>query len=135
MSMWHAFPCMHSPVATLDSLGLVQDHILPLDALEVLDVLYHKLVAGDEDMERSILVVQELLVPVLADDLALVRTSPVWEGLRNCSYKSYWCGSKMSYLELGHKSGALLLPVVQSGCRRHYQEGAPDALVLWTYAD
>ena len=31
----------HTPVATLDGLCLVQNHVLPLDSLEVLDVLHH----------------------------------------------------------------------------------------------
>lgn len=69
------------PAATLDSLSLVKDHVLPLDSLEVLDILDHQLVTGDEHMKGGILLVEQLLVPVLPDDLPLLRISPVRQSL------------------------------------------------------
>ena len=54
-------PPPNQPVTALDGLSLVQDHVLPLDALEVLGVSDHKLVAGDEDVERSLTPREELL--------------------------------------------------------------------------
>ena len=41
----------------------------------------HQLVAGDEDVEWSILFTEQLLVPVLSDHLPLHRVTPVREGL------------------------------------------------------
>lgn len=46
------------PAAALQGLGLIQNHVLPFDPLEVLDVLDHQLVAGDHHVERGILRVQ-----------------------------------------------------------------------------
>lgn len=70
------------PVAAFDGLGLVQDHVLPLDPLEVLDVLHHQLVAGDEHVEGRVLLVQQLLVPVLAYDLPLLGAAPIRQCLQ-----------------------------------------------------
>lgn len=72
---------MYVPAATLDGLSLIQYHVLPLDSLEVPDILYHQLVAGDEDMEWGILLVQQLLVPVFPNDLSFLWVAPVWQGL------------------------------------------------------
>lgn len=41
----------NGPGRALDGLCLVQDHVVPADALEVLDVLDDELVAGDDDVE------------------------------------------------------------------------------------
>lgn len=46
------------PAAALQRLGLIQNHVLPFDPLEVLHVLDHQLVARDHHMERGILRVQ-----------------------------------------------------------------------------
>ena len=43
------------PGRALDGLGLVQDHVVPADALEVLDVLDDELVAGDHHVEGRVL--------------------------------------------------------------------------------
>lgn len=50
------------PGAALQCLGLIQDHVLPLDPLEVLDVLHHQLVACDHHMERRVLGVERFLL-------------------------------------------------------------------------
>lgn len=50
-----------SPGAAFQRLGLVQDHVLPLDPLEVLDILDHQLVACDHHMERCVLGVEGFL--------------------------------------------------------------------------
>jgi len=39
------------PRRTLNSLCFIEYHVVPLDALEVLDVLNDQLVAGDDNME------------------------------------------------------------------------------------
>ena len=52
-----------SPGATLDGLRLVQDHVLPFDSLEVLDVLDDELIGRDDNVERGVLRVQVVLVP------------------------------------------------------------------------
>jgi len=49
------------PGAALERLRLIQDHVLPLDPLEVLHVLHHQLVAGDDHVERRVLGVQGFL--------------------------------------------------------------------------
>lgn len=46
------------PSAALQCLGLIQNHVLPFDPLEVFDILDHQLVACDHHMERCILCVQ-----------------------------------------------------------------------------
>lgn len=49
------------PGTTLECLSLVQYHVLPLDPLEILYILHHQLVAGDNYMEGGILSVKSLL--------------------------------------------------------------------------
>lgn len=49
------------PGAALQRLGLIQDHVLPLDPLEILDVLHHQLVARDHHVERRVLGVERFL--------------------------------------------------------------------------
>lgn len=49
------------PGAALQGLGLIQNHVLPLDSLKVFDVLDHQLVACDYNMEWCILCVQGFL--------------------------------------------------------------------------
>lgn len=46
------------PAAALQRLGLIQNHVLPFDPLEVFHVLDHQLVAGDHNVERGILRVE-----------------------------------------------------------------------------
>ena len=43
------------PGAAFQCLGLIQNHVLPFDPLEVFDVLDHQLVARDNHMEGCIL--------------------------------------------------------------------------------
>ena len=49
------------PGAAFQCLGLIQDHVLPFDPLEVLDVLDHQLVACDNHVEGCILRVKGFL--------------------------------------------------------------------------
>lgn len=49
------------PGAAFQGLGLIQNHVLPLDPLEVFDVLDHQLVAGDNHMEWCVLCVEGFL--------------------------------------------------------------------------
>ena len=49
------------PGTTLECLSLIQYHVLPLDSLEILYILYHQLVTGDNHMEGGILSVESLL--------------------------------------------------------------------------
>ena len=53
---------MFLPGAALQRLRLIQDHVLPLDSLEVLDVLDHQLVACDHHVERCVLCVKGFLL-------------------------------------------------------------------------
>lgn len=98
------------PGAALQCLGLIQNHVLPLDPLEILDVLHHQLVARDHHVERRVLGVERFLrtkpykvsglwllvevptacsramrlphlAPKLADHLPIVRVSPVRQNL------------------------------------------------------
>lgn len=62
------------PAAALQCLGLVQHHVLPLDPLEVLDILDHQLVACDDDMERCILGIQGFLLRESAIRLVIRST-------------------------------------------------------------
>lgn len=50
------------PGAALQRLRLIQNHVLPLDSLEVLDVLDHQLVACDHHVERCVLCVKGFLL-------------------------------------------------------------------------
>lgn len=49
------------PGAALQRLRLIQDHVLPLDPLEILHVLHHQLVTGDHHVEGRVLRVQRFL--------------------------------------------------------------------------
>lgn len=49
------------PGAALQGLGLIKNHVLPLDSLEVLHILYHKLVACNDHVEGGVLRVQSFL--------------------------------------------------------------------------
>jgi len=67
----------------LDILSLVENHILPFDALEVLLVLGDELVAGNQDVERGVLVIADLfLAPELSKGCSVFDITPVWEGLQ-----------------------------------------------------
>ena len=67
----------------LDILSLIKNHILPLDTLEVLLILGDELVAGDQDVERSVLVVTDLfLAPEFSKGCSVFDITPVWEGLQ-----------------------------------------------------
>jgi hypothetical protein len=101
---------------TLDGLRLVQDHVLPLDALEVHRVRDDKVVAGNDDVETRVLVEHHpafLLDPELAKRLAFGDGPPV----RN-------------HAKIGDKTGEFLLPVVESRCGCHDEEWAPYVLLL-----
>lgn len=50
---------------------------MPLDALEVFDVLNDQLVAGDHHVKRRLFHVHVLLAPELAKDSAILRIAPV----------------------------------------------------------
>ena len=83
--------------SVLDILSLIKDHILPLNALEVLLILGDELVTGDQDVERGILVVADLfLAPELSKGRPVFDIAPVREGFQA------W-----------DKAGELLLPVVK----------------------
>ena len=83
----------------LDILSLVENHILPLDTLEVLLILGDELVAGNQDVERSVLVITDLLLaPELSKRCSILDVTPV----REC-------------LQAWYKAGELLLPVMK--CR------------------
>ena len=96
----------------LDVLRFVQDHVLPLDTLEVLLVLCYELVTGDEHMEGSVLVVADFfLAPKLSQSRSVLHVTPVWQRLE------FW-----------DESSKLLLPVVKrrSGCND--KEWAPNIM-------
>ena len=64
----------------LDILCLIENHILPLDALEVLLILGDELVVGNQDVEGSILVIADLfLAPELSKRCSVFDITPVWE--------------------------------------------------------
>lgn len=101
---------------TFDSLSLIQDHVLPLDALEIHCIRDNKVVARDDDMEARIFVEHHpafLLDPELPKRLAFGDGSPV----RN-------------HAEVGNESSKFLLPVVERRCRCYYKEWAPYILCL-----
>eukprot|EP01136_Pigoraptor_vietnamica_P043776 Opistho-1_new@19633 len=95
--------------AALDCLRLVEDHVLPADALKILLVRDHQLIARDQDVEGGVARVELFLVPVLAKYLALAYVAPVRQ-----------------HLESRGELLKLLLPVVQRRRRRHDKEGTPD---------
>lgn len=82
----------------LDVLSLIENHILPLNTLEVLLILSDELVAGNQYMEGGILVVADLfLAPELSKRRPIFDITPVREGLQA------W-----------DETSELLLPVVKS---------------------
>lgn len=115
----------------LDILGLVENHILPLYALEVLLILRdlrrivsirggglrpsaYQLIAGDENVERSVFVVRDFFLrPEFPKSGAILDITPVGQGLQ------FW-----------HKPSDFLLPVVQRGGGRHNQEWTPYVMSL-----
>ncbi|KAI3479290.1 hypothetical protein L1887_58721 [Cichorium endivia] len=89
-------------------------NVLPLDALEVLFVRDDELIARDQDVERRIAVVRDLLaIPELAQHRAVLDIAQYGQSL-----------------ERGHKLADLLLPVVQRGSGRNDEERAPDVVHL-----
>ena len=78
------------PGAALDSLCLIQDHVMPLDTLEVFNVLDDKLVAGDEDVELTVHCMKEMLTPELTQDTTLLGVTPVRQNLhRQKGHQTY----------------------------------------------
>ena len=61
LSTWILFLLPTLPGTTLERLSLVQYHVLPLDSLEILYILHHQLVTGDNHMEGGILGIEGLL--------------------------------------------------------------------------
>lgn len=101
---------------TLDGLSFIQDHVLPLDALEVHCVRDNKVIARDYNMETRVFVEHHptfLLDPELTKCLAFGDSSPV----RN-------------HAKVGNKTSKFLLPVVERRCRRYYKEWTPYILRL-----
>jgi len=70
---------------------------MPLDALEVFDVLDDQLVACDDDVKRRFFHVHVLLAPELAKDPAILRVAPVWNHLYT------WHGSEIHSAHFNHK--------------------------------
>ena len=81
----------------LNVLSLVENHILPLDTLEVLLILGDELVTGNQNVKRCVLVIADLfLAPELSKCCSIFDVTPVWEGLQS------W-----------NKASQFLLPVVK----------------------
>jgi hypothetical protein len=69
--------------SVLNVLSFIENHILPLDTLEVLLILGDELVTGNQDVERSILVIADLfLAPELSKRCSILDVTPVREGLQ-----------------------------------------------------
>ena len=67
----------------LDVLSLIENHILPLDTLEVLLILSDELVAGNQYMKGGVLVVADLfLAPEFSERCPIFDITPVREGLQ-----------------------------------------------------
>jgi hypothetical protein len=61
-----------------DVLGFVKNHVLPVHALEILLILGDQLVAGDQNVKRSILIVGEVfLAPELAQRRTILHVAPI----------------------------------------------------------
>ena len=115
----------------LDVLGLIKDHVLPPDSLEVLLILgdldkkisdaqvnmqflMYQLVACDQDVERCILIIANLfLAPEFSECRPVLGVSPV--------RKSF---------QPGYEAGNLLLPIMQCRRRRNNKERAPYVMCL-----
>ena len=101
---------------TLDGLGFIQDHVLPLHTLEVHCIRDNKVIARDDEVKTRVFVEHHpalLLDPELTKRLAFGDGSPV----RN-------------HAKVGNKTSKFLLPVVEGRCRCYYKEWAPYILRL-----
>ena len=78
---------IYIPRATLDSLSLIQYHIMPFDSLEIFDVLYHKLITSDQYVEFSLAVIGRTLAPKLAQDSSVLWITPIWHSLEKKDHK------------------------------------------------
>src|SRR3954469_22988510 len=91
---------------TLDSLCLVQNHVLPSYALKVLSVRDDKLVRGNEDMEWCIFAICKMLsIPKLTQHFTVLSISPIRQ-----------------HFELRNESCNFLLPIVKCGSWSDNQE-------------
>ena len=78
------------PWDRLDSLCLIQHHIVPLDSVEVLGILDDQLVRCHHYVEWGLLAVETLLrVPELSQHFAVLCVSPVWYHLQVVGYDWY----------------------------------------------
>ncbi len=98
----------------LDVLSFIEYHVLPFDALEILLVLRHlksnegeaecqsnahKLITRDENVERRVLIVTNLLLtPEFAKRSAILDVTPIWQRF-----------------QIGHETSEFLLPVMKGG--------------------
>ena len=101
---------------TFDSLSLIQDHVLPLDALEVHGIGDDKVVACDDDMETRVFIEHHpalLLDPEFTKRLTFGDSSPVRD-----------------YAKVGNETSEFLLPVVERRGWCYYKEWAPYILCL-----
>ena len=97
----------------LDSLSLIEDHVIPFDLEKlslVLRVVRDQIVRRDQHVNLHRRVSQILWVKELAEFLALLCTAPVWQNLQG------WT----EFLQF-------ILPIVKSGHRNNNQEGTPGA--------
>ena len=60
---------------------------MPFDSLKILDVLYHKLIAGDQYVEFSLAMVGRTLAPKLAQDSSVLWITPIWNSLVKKEHK------------------------------------------------
>lgn len=77
------------PVDALDCLSLVQHHVVPLQAIEELEVLNHNLVTGDDYVETGFSRPKVLSVEEFAKILSFFWIAPVWYDLMDCR-KDKW---------------------------------------------
>ena len=101
-------------VNALDGLGLVQNDILPLHALETLLVGHHDVVTTDDHMEGALLSAYgPLAIEELPKHFPLLEVAPIRQ-----------------YLEFRREAGDLLLPVVEGGGGGDHQMRTPVVLLL-----
>lgn len=101
-----------STLRVLDRLSLIEHHVLPLDALEVLCVLHDDRVARHDHVERRVAVVgQVLLEPDLTQRRPVLHSAPIRQSA-----------------QVGNEARELLLPIVQGGSGRDDKEGTPDVV-------
>lgn len=124
--------CLPSNAGSIfDVLSFVKNHVLPLDALKVLLILSdlespvsiatnyeatntHQLITGYKDMERSVLVIADLLfTPELPERGSILDVTPVRQSLQG-----------------RHEPTDLLLPIMECRCRCNDKERAPDIMGL-----